>query len=260
MITFDIINYQICFAMKEIIKPDLVSLNESLNDLNLTDCIRKVCDIFEGKKVFSTSFGIEDQVITHVLADLYQQASPIELFTLDTGRQFDETYEVFHQTQIKYPQLPITVYYPQENDIRAYIASEGVNGFYKGVEQRKACCQIRKVKPLTRALLGVDLWVTGLRAEQSDNREGLQLLMWDDHYQLVKFNPLLKFTLAQLDDLIKQYHIPINSLYRKGYLSIGCAPCTRALRPGESFRAGRWWWEDSKKECGLHPTNATSPA
>ena len=159
---------------------------------------------------------------------------------------------MFQKTLDKYPSLTIRTYYPEESDIQQYVNNYGINGFYDSIENRKACCHIRKVKPLQRAISGVSLWITGLRAEQSANRESMLFLEWDEANQLIKFNPLLHYTLKEVEAEIKLHNIPINSLYRRGYLSIGCAPCTRALAEGEDFRAGRWWWENGKKECGLH--------
>lgn len=231
------------------VKALLATYNEKVATLNLAESLQYVTSVIEGKMVFSTSFGIEDQVIHHFLNKFENSVS---IFTLDTGRQFNETYEVFQKTQDKYKQTPIKVYYPNEADVQEYVSTNGVNGFYDSIESRKNCCFVRKVKPLKRALAGADLWITGLRAEQSQNRETMQFLEWDEDNQLIKFNPLLQFSLEEVEALVTQNNIPINSLYRKGYLSIGCAPCTRALEKGEDFRAGRWWWENGKKECGLH--------
>ena len=230
-------------------KEKLQYLNNEIKGMALADSILYIIKNFEGKKVFSTSFGIEDQVLTHYIAPY---AEFVSTFTLDTGRQFNETYEVFQKTQNKYPNLDIATFFPEEKDIKAYVTSQGINGFYNSVESRKECCRIRKVVPLQKAIKGADLWITGLRAEQSENREHMDLLEWDEANQIVKFNPLLLYTLKEVEAIVDIYNIPLNSLYKKGYLSIGCAPCTRALAEGEPFRAGRWWWEDGKKECGLH--------
>ncbi|WP_264559559.1 phosphoadenylyl-sulfate reductase [Flavobacterium sp. N2270] len=231
------------------IKSLLEEYNNKIATLNLAESLQYVANTIEGKHVFSTSFGIEDQLIHHFLDQFENEVS---IFTLDTGRQFNETYEVFQKTQDKYKQKTIHVYYPNELDIQDYVSKDGVNGFYDSIESRKSCCFVRKVKPLKKAIAGANLWITGLRAEQSQNRETMQFLEWDEDNQLIKFNPLLKFSLEEVEELVAQHNIPINSLYKKGYLSIGCAPCTRALEEGEDFRAGRWWWENGKKECGLH--------
>lgn len=224
-------------------------LNKELQGKSIEEAIAFVLQHLDGKKVFSTSFGIEDQLLTHYIIPHLKEVS---VFTLDTGRQFNETYEVFHKTQNKYPSLSIDTYFPLEQDVKDYVSVNGINGFYSSVEKRKACCYIRKVKPLQRAIKDANLWITGLRAEQSQNREAMEFLEWDEANQLVKFNPLLHYTLKKVEQEINQFNIPISSLYKKGFLSIGCAPCTRALADGEDFRAGRWWWENGKKECGLH--------
>lgn len=231
------------------IKERLTQLNAVLQELSLEESLAFVNENLEGKKVFSTSFGIEDQVLTHFL---YPLKNDFSFFTLDTGRMFNETYEVFQKTQTKYKGLAIKTYLPNQQDVQQYIDSDGINGFYDSIESRKKCCFVRKVIPLRKALQGASVWVTGLRAEQSQNRESMAFLEWDEDNQLIKFNPLLHYSLEQLETLVNQHTIPLNSLYKKGYLSIGCAPCTRALAEGEDFRAGRWWWENGKKECGLH--------
>ncbi|NDI97612.1 phosphoadenylyl-sulfate reductase [Flavobacterium sp. LaA7.5] len=223
--------------------------NKAIADMAPAEAITFVLDAIQGKKVFSTSFGIEDQLLTHYIIPYINK---VEVFTLDTGRQFNETYDVFQKTLDKYPSLAIKTYYPEETDVQQYVNNYGINGFYESIENRKKCCHIRKVKPLQRAIAGANLWITGLRAEQSANRESMQFLEWDEANQLIKFNPLLHYTLKEVETEVDLYKIPINSLYKRGYLSIGCAPCTRPLAEGEDFRAGRWWWENGKKECGLH--------
>lgn len=230
-------------------KDKLNYLNKAIEGMEVADAIAYVFDNTEGTKVFSTSFGIEDQLLTHFIAN---HTGDVKVFTLDTGRQFNETYEVFQKTQQKYPHLAIETFYPKEEHIADYVIKHGVNGFYNSIDNRKACCNIRKVLPLQRAIAGANLWITGLRAEQSANREEMRFLEWDEANKVVKFNPLLHYSLKEVESFIDLYNIPINSLYKKGYLSIGCAPCTRALADGEDFRAGRWWWENGKKECGLH--------
>ena len=204
---------------------------------------------FEGKAVFSTSFGIEDQVITHLI---YTNRLPIRIFTLDTGRNFQETYSTWTRTLERYGQ-PIEVFAPQATALEQFITGKGPNAFYDSVDNRKACCHIRKVEPLNRALANQQLWVTGIRADQSPNRQDMTALEWDEAHQLIKYHPLFDWTFEEVRAYAKTHNIPYNPLHDKGFLSIGCAPCTRAIQPGEDFRAGRWWWEDqSKKECGLH--------
>lgn len=204
---------------------------------------------YADKVIFSTSFSWEDQVIAHVI---FNDQLPIEVFTLDTGRLFPETYSTWARTLEKYQQ-PITAYYPSEKVLQQFVAEKGPNSFYNSAEDRKQCCHIRKVEPLQRALKNKAIWTTGIRAAHSPNRTDMTQLEWDAANNLVKFHPLLNWSTEEVLEFIKQYQIPYNPLHDKGFVSIGCAPCTRAVKPGEDFRAGRWWWEDnSKKECGLH--------
>jgi phosphoadenosine phosphosulfate reductase len=208
-----------------------------------------IAEKFPGAATFSTSFGIEDQVISHLI---FSHQLTIEVFTLDTGRQFTETYSTWNRTLERYGQ-PITVYAPKAEALEHLLSTQGPNGFYESVGQRKQCCQVRKVEPLARALAGKKLWITGIRAEQSPNRQHMSALEWDENHQLIKFHPLFDWRFEQIRSFVMEHKVPYNVLHDKGFVSIGCAPCTRAIAPGEDFRAGRWWWEDaSKKECGLH--------
>lgn len=191
---------------------------------------------------------MEDQVITHMIAS---HKLPVQIFTLDTGRLFQETYDLIDLTRKKY-KINIDVFFPDHKEVEHMVNSKGVNCFYESVENRKQCCFIRKVKPLKRALSGASVWVTGLRAGQSVNRQSFELVDWDADHQVIKYNPILHWTSEQMEVFIEQNKIPVNTLHRKGFPSIGCAPCTRAIAPGEDMRAGRWWWESSAKECGLH--------
>lgn len=230
-------------------------MKESLNEIldikkTVTENLVNLSQNSEEKIVFSTSFGKEDQVIFHVL--FANQIKNINVFTLDTGRLFPETYTVWEQT-IKQYQFPIQTFYPNTTNLEDYVNGNGINAFYNSIALRKQCCFLRKVEPLERALKGAKVWITGLRAEQSDNRHNQEMLEWDEQRQLYKFNPLLHWTATEVDDYLNQHTVPYNTLHDKGFVSIGCAPCTRAVSSGESFRAGRWWWEEeSKKECGLH--------
>lgn len=204
---------------------------------------------FPGEIVFSTSFGWEDQVITHMI---FANNLPIKIFTLETGRLFPETYYVWNRTMEMY-EKPIHAYYPNNELLEQMVNAKGPSSFYESVENRKECCGIRKVEPLKRALAGNKCWVTGIRAEQSTNRQDIGNVEWDEQNNLTKFHPIYNWTLDQVKEYIKENNIPYNTLHDRGFPSIGCAPCTRAVQPGEDFRAGRWWWEDqSKKECGLH--------
>jgi len=220
-----------------------------INGLSEAESLQVLSDQFSGAVVFSTSFSFEDQVITDLIAS---KNLPVEIFTLDTGRLFPETYSTWTQTLEKY-QNKIVAYYPDASALQQFVEEKGPNSFYESVDNRKSCCHIRKVEPLQRALKGKQLWITGIRAEHSPNRHDMQQVEWDNVNQVLKFHPLLHWTTEQVKEYIRQHAIPYNPLHDKGFVSIGCAPCTRAIRPGEDFRAGRWWWEDStKKECGLH--------
>jgi len=206
---------------------------------------------FPGKVVFTTSFGYEDQVITDMI---FNEDADLEVVTLDTGRMFEETYKVFRSTVEKYGKN-IRVFFPPAEKVEKLMTEKGPFSFYESVENRKECCFIRKVIPLKRALEGKIVWITGLRADQSVNRSTLEEFEWDEINRIVKFNPLYNWDLEKVKKYVKENHVPYNVLHDKGFVSIGCEPCTRAVRPDEDFRAGRWWWEqNSGKECGLHET------
>jgi phosphoadenosine phosphosulfate reductase len=224
-------------------------IKKETEGLDAIEALTLLSDIFHGEIIFSTSFGWEDQVITHMI---FANNLPIKVFTLETGRLFPETYYVWNRTMEIYGQ-PIHAYYPQHELLEQMVNAKGPNSFYESVENRKECCGIRKIEPLNRALKGNKCWITGIRAEQSANRQFMDDVEWDEQHQLVKFHPIYNWTLDEVKAYIKKYNIPYNTLHDRGFPSIGCAPCTRAVQPGEDFRAGRWWWEDqSKKECGLH--------
>jgi phosphoadenosine phosphosulfate reductase len=215
-----------------------------------------LADAYPGQVTFSTSFSFEDQSITHMILS---QQLPVSIFTLDTGRLFAETYSVWSSTNDRY-NVNIKAYYPNHEAIETFVQERGPNAFYASVENRKDCCYIRKVEPLKRALAGNKIWITGLRAEHSASRHDLQSVEWDEVNQVIKYHPILHWTTEQTKAYINEHNIPYNILHDRGFVSIGCAPCTRAIRLGEDFRAGRWWWEDStKKECGLHVHAAPSP-
>lgn len=233
----------------QITKDLLGELRAGLNKDDIVSSLAFLAESFPGKISFSTSFGIEDQVVSHLIFD---NDLPIRVFTLDTGRLFPETYSTWSKTVARYNK-PIETYYPDAQALQEFVTQNGPNSFYESVNHRKGCCHIRKVEPLNRALVGQQIWITGIRAEQSPNRQDMSDLEWDDARQLIKFHPIFDWTLEQVRQFINKNGIPYNPLHDKGFVSIGCAPCTRAIRPGEDFRAGRWWWEDaSKKECGLH--------
>ncbi len=225
------------------------SLLHQISGLSIDAALAELAARFPGKVTFSTSFSIEDQVIAH---HILSAGLPVSIFTLDTGRLFAETYSVWSATNDKYG-THVQAYYPDRALLEAFVDQKGPNAFYASVADRKACCHIRKVEPLKRALQGQTIWVTGLRAEHSPERRDHQLIEWDEGNQLFKYNPILHWDTAQVRAYIDQHNVPYNPLHDKGFVSIGCAPCTRAIKAGEDFRAGRWWWEDnSKKECGLH--------
>lgn len=223
-------------------------LIQRTKNLSIEETLAFLANEFSEKVVFSTSFGQEDQVITALIAT---NELPIKIFTLDTGRLFQETYDVFHKTLKKY-KVNIQTFYPETSQVENLLNTKGPNSFYESVENRKECCFIRKVVPLKKGLAGNKVWITGLRAEQSENRYDLALFEYDAHFDIIKFNPLLKWTLAEVQKYIDDNNVPQNSLHKKGFISIGCAPCTRAIVEGEDIRAGRWSWESSHKECGLH--------
>ncbi|MBS1495686.1 MAG: phosphoadenylyl-sulfate reductase [Bacteroidetes bacterium] len=230
-------------------KNSITSLIYQISGLIPAKALEFIANEFPGKVTFSSSFSYEDQVITH---DILQNKLAISIFTLDTGRMFSETYSVWSSTNERY-NTHIKAYYPNATNLQNFIAAKGPNSFYESIDNRKECCNIRKVEPLKRALAGNEVWITGLRAEHSASRQHLQQIEWDEVNQIIKYHPLLHWTTEQVEQYIRSNNIPYNSLHDKGFVSIGCAPCTRAIKPGEDFRAGRWWWESAdKKECGLH--------
>ena len=229
-------------------KATITFLSDNTKNLSIEESLAFLVKEYPNQVVFSTSFGQEDQVITDFIG---QNQLPITVFTLDTGRLFQETYDVFHKTVKKY-KTEIKTYFPDTAAVEALLNEKGPNSFYDSVENRKECCFIRKVAPLTKALKGNAIWITGLRAEQSENRSDLNFFEYDAHFDIIKFNPLLKWTLQEVEEYLEKNNVPQNSLHKQGFVSIGCAPCTRAILPGEDIRAGRWSWESSHKECGLH--------
>ena len=228
---------------------DTAALARQLAPLAPVERLRAIRAAVPGRLVFTTSLGLEDQVLTHLIAEA---GVDIALATLDTGRQFPETYTLWAETEARYG-LRIQPFYPRHDALEPLVAAQGIDGFYASQEARKACCNIRKVEPLGRALAGAAGWLTGLRADQSQGRSEVGLAEWDAARALAKINPLIDWSRDQALAFAEANGVPINPLHGKGFLSIGCAPCTRAVQPGEPERAGRWWWEDeTKKECGLH--------
>jgi len=236
-------------AMPEALAARAATLDRTLAGSSLIERLVGFRKALNGAIIFTTSFGLEDQVILHHICEA---GLDIDVVTLDTGRLFPETYTTWEETEQRYGRR-IRAVYPQQSALEELIAVRGINGFYRTREARVACCDIRKVEPLTRALAGAQGWITGLRADQSADRAKINLIAVDRTHNLLKFNPLIDWSRQAAQDFAAAHEVPINPLYQKGFLSIGCAPCTRAVRPGEPERAGRWWWEDSsKKECGLH--------
>jgi phosphoadenosine phosphosulfate reductase len=213
------------------------------------DRLQSLREAVPGRIVFTTSFGIEDQAIAHLI---FANRLQMEVVTLDTGRLFPSTYEVWAKTEEKYG-VRIKSYHPNEQALAAMVADAGINGFYYSKEARLGCCAVRKVEPLGRALAGADAWVVGLRGNQSAGRGAVELAIWDESKSLIKVSPLYDWSREDVVAFTEANDIPVNELHAQGFLSIGCQPCTRAVQPGEDERAGRWWWEsDDAKECGLH--------
>jgi phosphoadenosine phosphosulfate reductase len=241
--------------MLQTLKEQVSKIAGTASVVNIDELLAELTTAFPGQVIFSTSFSYEDQVITH---KILSNRLPIKIFTLDTGRLFPETYSVWRSTNEKYD-THIKAYYPDTILIEDYVSEKGPNAFYESVENRKECCYIRKVVPLKRALKDNAVWITGLRAEHSADRYYMPQVEWDESNNIIKYHPILHWTTEEVKKYINDNDIPYNILHDKGFVSIGCAPCTRAIRPGEDFRAGRWWWEDnSKKECGLHVHEAVS--
>ncbi len=216
---------------------------------NPTERLKALRAQVPGRVVFTTSLGLEDQVITHLIGEA---RIDIDIVTLDTGRMFPETYTLWRDTEDRYG-VSIRPYYGKGDALEALVAKQGIDGFYNSLESRHACCEVRKVEPLGRALAGASAWVTGLRADASQNRAGMEAVALDTARGLIKFSPLFDWTRERIADFAARENVPVSPLHAKGFLSIGCAPCTRAIAPGEPERAGRWWWEqEDAKECGLH--------
>ena len=223
-------------------------LQEYLKQASPLEGLKRVAQLYPGRVKFSTSLGQEDQVLTDMI---FRNDVDISVFTLDTGRLFNETYDLIERTEARYKKR-IDIYFPNTVSVENMVHNKGVNLFYNSVPDRQLCCNIRKVEPLNRALQDVSVWVTGLRASQTTMRHDLPIIEWLPEKQMYKYNPLLHWSFDEVINYINNCSVPYNPLHDKGFVSIGCAPCTRAVLPGEDARAGRWWWETSHKECGLH--------
>lgn len=240
-------------SFKLVSATDLQELKDSLRGLTAVEILELIDRKFGTTATFSTSFGAEDQVVTEMIR---KTGLSMSIFALDTGRHFEETYYTMAMTVSRYG--PIDVFAPEAADIEKLLREKGPLSFYESVENRKECCFIRKVKPLKRALAGKACWISGIRKGQSESRSSFEIAEWDDDHQLIKVYPLLEWTTEEIWNYIKDKDIPYNELHDRGFPSIGCAPCTRAVKPGENLRAGRWWWEESDQECGLHVTTIRS--
>lgn len=228
---------------------DLKTLQDLVKNKTVLETLQQLANEFPNKIIFTTSFGIEDQVITDFI---FKNELPIRVVTLDTGRNFKETYKVFSRTREHYGK-EIEVFFPKNDDVEKMMSTKGPYSFYESIENRKECCNIRKVEPLKRALAGMECWITGIRRDQTNNRTDMNIVDFDNGFDMFKANPLIEWTLEDVEKYLKENNVPYNALHDKGFVSIGCEPCTRAIKPGEDFRAGRWWWEgNSGRECGLH--------
>lgn len=228
---------------------EIEELNEKFANKSPVELIRFFSELYGDKIALSTSLGAEDQVLTHMVME---GAPGMDIFTLDTGRLFPETYDLIARTRAKYNK-DIDVYFPERADVEAMVKASGINLFYDSIENRKMCCGVRKLDPLKRAFVGLDAWVCGLRASQAVTRSEAKLVEWDVVNEVIKINPLVHWSEDMVWDYIKANKVPYNTLHDKGFPSIGCQPCTRAVLSGEDVRAGRWYWENPEtKECGLH--------
>lgn len=230
-------------------KEEIDSLNIKYADASAQELLQSFMSQYGARLALSSSLSIEDQTLTDMMLRIDPQAN---IFTLDTGRLFPETYELIDRTNEHY-KVKLKVYCPQTESLQQFVATEGINPFYESIEKRHACCEVRKLEPLRRAFRDLDVWVCGLRSAQSVTRSDMRLIEWDERHGLLKINPLIHWTEQQVWDYIRENRVPYNRLHDKGFPSIGCEPCTRAVRRIDDVRAGRWWWESpDHRECGLH--------
>jgi len=230
-------------------KEEIKALNKRFSGLDTEKVLRYFLSEFKGRIALSSSLGAEDQVLT----DMVMHIDPeVRVFTLDTGRMFPENYDLIDKTNQAY-RMKMDVFFPDYRKVEEMVSERGINLFYNSIENRKLCCHIRKIEPLKRALSELDIRICGLRSDQAVTRINTKLLEWDETNGLLKLNPLADWSHEQVWDYIRKKNVPYNILHDKGFLSIGCQPCTRAIEAGEDVRAGRWWWEKPEsKECGLH--------
>ncbi|HOU73639.1 MAG: phosphoadenylyl-sulfate reductase [Tenuifilum sp.] len=226
-----------------------LDLNEEFKGKDALQVLTWFLKEYKGRIALSSSMGAEDQVLT----DMVMRIDPeVKIFTLDTGRLFYETYELIERTSLRYKKN-IEIYFPSPAEVERMVTEKGINLFYQSIENRKECCRVRKIEPLKRAFKGLEVWICGLRRNQSATRTENQMVEWDEANGLIKLNPLIDWSEQDVWEYIKANGVPYNPLHDKGFPSIGCQPCTRAIEPGEDVRAGRWWWENPEtKECGLH--------
>jgi len=230
-------------------KEDIAALNDLLEGKSAQEIISFFVEKMGDKITFGTSLGAEDQVITQMLAE---SKMSFKIFTLDTARLFAESYELIDRTNKRYD-IKIDIFFPDYKEVEEMVADKGINLFFDSIDNRHLCCQIRKLNPLKRALVGREAWFTGLRKSQSVTRVDMQIVEWDENSAMLKVNPLIDWSEDDVWNYIEKQGIPFNPLHKKGYPSIGCQPCTRAIMEGEDVRAGRWWWENPEsRECGLH--------
>lgn len=225
------------------------ALREETQGLSNLEILMFFLDKYGDKIALASSLGAEDQVLTDLMLKHKKDA---KIFTLDTGRLPKETYSLMERTNEKY-HIKLEVYFPQHNSVEKMTRKKGMFSFYNSIDDRKECCYIRKIEPLKRALGSLDVWITGLRREQSVTREEMQVIEWDEGNKMVKLNPLIEWSEEDVWAYIKEKRVPYNKLHDQNYPSIGCEPCTRAVAEGADIRSGRWWWENPEhKECGLH--------
>lgn len=224
-------------------------LNSQFEKAEPEEVLKYFIEKFGDRIALSSSLSIEDQTI----ADMMLKIDPhVRIFTLDTGRLFPETYQLIDKTNYRY-NIKMEVFCPLAEPLQQFVRQQGINPFYESIEKRHACCQVRKLEPLQRAFKGLDAWICGLRQSQSVTRNDMRLVEWDERHSLLKINPLIHWSEEQVWQYIRANHVPYNKLHDQGFPSIGCEPCTRAVKPGEDIRSGRWWWESpDHRECGLH--------
>ncbi|MDR1581722.1 MAG: phosphoadenylyl-sulfate reductase [Prevotellaceae bacterium] len=236
-------------------KNTVTELNRKFSGTNPEKALKYFLAFFDSRIALSSSLSLEDQILTDMIMSINPE---VRIFTLDTGRLFPETYDLIDRTNAKYG-IKIEIFFPNCVDVQEMVNAEGINLFYESVEKRKKCCHIRKIEPLKRAFSGLDAWICGLRKEQSVTRRDMQMIEWDEGNNLLKINPLINLSEQQVWEYVRIHNVPYNRLHDNGFTSIGCQPCTRAIKSGEDIRAGRWWWESpAHKECGLHKAGETN--